>query len=152
MGSPSCAPFGCWFFARLGLLPNLGLAIRLVLIFLSRFHATTATTSRGHPHVTLRVCLVRTAATIVLDSPRSKVCTLLQLGFLELEPQLIMFQGVPDNSPSTSSSTFCIPSATSLLTVVADNKNLTLFLQSQGLHCALPQLCCRHCHLGFSIL
>ncbi|CAI8029656.1 hypothetical protein GBAR_LOCUS16829, partial [Geodia barretti] len=37
--------------------------------------------------------------------------------------------GVPDNSPS------CIPwplASTSLLTVVADNKNLTLFLQSQG--------------------
>jgi hypothetical protein len=32
------------------------------------------TTSRGSLHVTLRVCLVRTAATIMLESPRSKVC------------------------------------------------------------------------------
>ncbi|CAI8036338.1 hypothetical protein GBAR_LOCUS20361, partial [Geodia barretti] len=82
---------------------------------------------RGDPHVTLRVCLVRTAATIVLESPRSK----LQLGFMELRPQLTMFQGVPDDSPSVQPFASPLPGG-SLLTVVADNKNPTLFLQSQG--------------------
>ncbi|CAI8056612.1 hypothetical protein GBAR_LOCUS30850, partial [Geodia barretti] len=110
---------GGLFFARLSLLPNLGLAIRLVVprrrIFSTR-QRPRDTPCLSCPHCCYYCAGVATVKSLGFWSWGHRI--MIQ-GKLSALPSLPILIGVPDNSPSSST---CIPrplASTSLLTVVA---------------------------------